>query len=287
MAASKLVLFLDWDETISAHDTLACIAPPDGTHAGPHFGWYGDEYKRDLEEHERQFDRPRDTLDGQLAFLDSLDDVELRSQARIEDGGLFKGFDPEQMDERARRQVTLRNGWAEAAAKRLAAEEVEHHIISVGWSARFIRAALGQSTHPTTICANEVELDSDTKRGTGRLTKSNDVGAPGLSGIRVGSHKLREMKRLLNARSRDSIMVLYAGDSNTDLPCLLEADYGLLLGDAAGLKKTLERIGLSHLVSDTVDDWLQNKTKLVHVKDWVEGDRVLQACLSACNRNSR
>ena len=30
----KLILFIDWDETITSHDTLSLIAPPDDQHEG-------------------------------------------------------------------------------------------------------------------------------------------------------------------------------------------------------------------------------------------------------------
>lgn len=296
-----IVLFCDWDETITAHDTLALIAPPDGVHPGPPFASYGKAYMDDMAEHDRRWadDRAKHAqaattesrpssqvvrLSVQQAYLASFDIVELASQQRIEQGALFKGCDMEAIEARARQHVQWRDGWAEFAQQWLVGSapssssssvaarpngahrrRIKAHIISVGWSARFIAAGLRDSCTPASICANEVDVDAATGRGTGKLTKSRDAVAAaaagsaaavspavapaevGRCGIRVAQHKVREMRRILAAlpHARQNPLVVYAGDSPTDLEALLEADVGLVLGGKESLRKVLvDEIGM-------------------------------------------
>lgn len=271
-----MLLLLDWDETISAVDTLAHIAPPSGTQlAGPDLAAYTDAYLADLEAHARSHP-PATTVEAQLEHLEALDAVELKSQERIETGGLFRGANAEAIIDRAK-DVPLRHGWEAVFAPWLKdhAESIETHVISVGWSAAFIRARLGLPESslppniPLTICANEVEVDPKTGLCTGKLTKSADASPTGTSGIRTGLDKRREMRRIVSRSERERGKavgpVVYIGDSNTDLPCLLEADVGIVIGENASLRKTLDRLAIP-LVGSLADP--APKKQLVEAADW-------------------
>lgn len=248
----------------------------------------------DLTSHKSQHERPdqQDTIAAQLEFSQSLDEVELKSQKRIEEGGLFVDFDPVAMEERGRSQVILRSGFREMMA-RDHIRNLEHHIISVGWSARFIKAALKDSTSPTSICANEIEIDERTGKGTGRLTKSDDTGASeGHYGIRIAQHKVREMRRILASKERGEVMTVFAGDSGTDFAALLEADVGLILGDNKYLRGTLTRLGLDSHLSQSAEEWKDkrgtakqaSKPDLVFVGDWFKGVEIIETLLGECKK---
>jgi hypothetical protein len=310
-------MFMDWDETISAHDTLALIAPPDGQQQeGERFAWYGEAYMHDLQEHLRSWkeggcdattmllqEDVRDDLGhawtGYWNYLISLDAVELASQRRIEEGGLFVGFDPRAMTERAR-QVKLRPGWSDFAKKRLSGnqddDDDEWHVISVGWSAKFIEAALGfdagAMAPPRSICANEVELDDETKRGTGRLTKSRDSNDS--RGIRTAPHKLREMRRItMGRRKRDGQtkpFTVYFGDSPTDLGCMVEADVGVVMGGKQSMTQAITEAGLNtYLCDGNLDQRSECVAKaaacstnakvpcLITAQDWFEVEQFIDA----------
>jgi phosphoserine phosphatase len=77
-------------------------------------------------------------------------------------------------------------------------------------------------------------------KGTGMLTKSDE------EGICTGPDKLREMKKLVERRGgqNEDIITVYIGDSNTDLPCLLYADIGIIIGDGKSVIDTCERVGV-------------------------------------------
>jgi hypothetical protein len=137
----KLCIFTDWDETITSKDTLALIAPPDGSTGAPPFSWFGEYYMELMHDFENSFG-PRDTLERQLAFLDELRIVERKSVAMVEKRGLFKGVTIEELCGRTKK-VEFREGWKECAEK---VRRSEHTtlvaVVSVNWSAVFIEAAL-------------------------------------------------------------------------------------------------------------------------------------------------
>lgn len=244
-SSPQLHLFFDWDETITASDTLHLIAPPEDTQLhGPPFSSYTSAYLSDLSAFESSFGE-RSTWDAQLEFLAGIDAVERASVARVEQGGLFKGTSGAAMLERAERQVSFRAGWAAFytwLAEQVSAGAAVADIISVGWSSAFIRRAI-EHHQPTsgavigTVYANEVELDTD-GLGTGKLTKSTSEGA-----IRTAHDKLR----VLRAHQSSSEVSVYLGDSTTDLPCMLAAQYGLIVKPQA----EFEGASISKVIAQT------------------------------------
>ena len=136
-------------------------------------------------------------------------------------------------------------------------------ILSVGWSATFIKTALtSRGVHlddtNTPIVANEVEFD-ERDIGTGNLSKHEG----NTEGIRVANDKLREMRKMLaswratSSHSDNEELVVYVGDSETDLLCLLEADVGVIM-HSQGMVDKCEKMGLE--VKPGLDD-LQPRRK--------------------------
>src|SRR5277367_4768633 len=79
----------------------------------------------------------------------------------------------------------------------------------------------------------------DEGKGTGKMTKE------GKMGICTGHDKLREMKTVLEKKSSSELIVtVYVGDSNTDLPCLLHADIGIIIGEGKSVIETCNRVGI-------------------------------------------
>jgi hypothetical protein len=81
-----------------------------------------------------------------MKFLEDMDQVERISVARVQDGGLFKGASQQDLLARAA-EVKLRDGWSEMLPF-LLRKDVDVHLVSVGWSAAFIREALSLSGLP-------------------------------------------------------------------------------------------------------------------------------------------
>src|SRR5436190_14702534 len=82
-------------------------------------------------------------------------------------------------------------------------------------------------------------MDAEGK-GTGIITKEDN------SGIFTGYDKLREMKKVIEQYAiSDPYITVYVGDSNTDLPCLLYADIGIVIGNGTNLIETCNRVGIN------------------------------------------
>ena len=171
--ASRLPLwiFVDWDETITSEDTLKLIAPPESSErdAPPPISFFGDYYNTLLQEHAQSFG-PRDSLERQLEYLDSVGVVERASIRNVEEFGVFKGLREADICERAQ-HVKFREGWKEFTEEAAKRGDVQlKAIISVNWSTIFIRSAL-QKIHDEgfmtqiAIHANVYIYISNEKRG--------------------------------------------------------------------------------------------------------------------------
>jgi len=191
MSRPNLLIFCDWDETITAEDTLALIPNPDSSEpdAPPPFSYFSKYYLNLLAEHEKEIG-PRDTLERQLEYLDSLGSVERKSVTRVEEKGLFKGVKEDDIRQRAE-HVKFRDGWkrfGEELEKSAYAKFVA--VISVNWSSMFIETALRRVHHDDfmrqlIIRANVVSLFSAPNertlrwilkgRGLGRLRRATEM----------------------------------------------------------------------------------------------------------------
>ncbi|GAC76882.1 uncharacterized conserved protein [Moesziomyces antarcticus T-34] len=278
---AALQLFIDWDETITATDTLSLIAPPEGEQEhGPAFSHYTEAYLSDLKAYETSFGE-RNTWDRQLEFLAEMDSVEVESVTRVQDGGLFKGVTRASLLERAQK-VEFRTGWQDFYAWLGEHRDVVAEIISVGWSAAFIRQAI-ESHSPTSdpvireVWANEVEMDDGV--GTGALTKAADTH------IRTAHDKMRVMNQ------RATATTVFIGDSTTDLPSMLSAHYGIVMKNMADFKDSsinrciqTTKPPLTKLYTDHTEflDQIasieaEKRGVLVRVDDWIQALAVIQA----------
>ena len=253
-AKPTLCIFSDWDETITNHDTLSLIAPPDSSdlNGPPPLSYFSEYYSNLIAAHKRWFGA-RDTLERQLNYLGSLTPVEKASIEKIEENGLFKGVRGAEICKRAQ-QVQFREGWNEFTEYVTGKNHVRlMGILSVNWSKLFINCAL-RRIHDDAFMAQieiwanvclledmadlqEVEMDSDGK-GTGIISKGDE-------GIYTGYDKWRKMKRAIAERpTSDSITMVYVGDSDTDLPCLLYAEIGIIMGEGSSLIETCNAVGI-------------------------------------------
>lgn len=106
-------------------------------------------------------------------------------------------------------------------------------------------------------------------KGTGKLTKAEE------QGIRTGADKLREMQKVITKnRVKEEVVTVYIGDSNTDLPCLLEADIGIIIGDGKSIIETCRRVGINVEDGEQIElkgvtkEKDEKKRKLYHFKGW-------------------
>lgn len=248
---------VDWDETITEEDTMAILSH--ATKDPARWPEFVDAYMADLEEQERAFGE-RETLAAHFEFLGSLGPVEMKSVRRIEQSGVFRGITHGAIRDAADR-VVLRDGF-ETFCENLASG-IMREILSVNWSDEFIRHALDGKVEVSlwTITANHIYFGEDGS-ATGKVSKDQE------GGLRTGLDKLGHLERrkasVRETQGGDKLLV-YIGDSNTDLPCLLEADIGIVFGNNTSLQKNLDKYGIE------VRPW----TKVDRTVPYVKTDRTL------------
>lgn len=107
-------------------------------------------------------------------------------------------------------------------------------------------------------------MDSDGK-GTGKIKRDD-------GGICTGYDKLREMKKLIaECATPHSFIMVYVGDSIIDLPCLVHADIGIIMGSGSSLIEICERVGVnveSGQLLRKIDPQEKGVTSLYHFNDW-------------------
>lgn len=191
----RLNLYLDWDGTITESDTLSVVASigyrcqaQRQRHVTP-WSEIVESYMVELKAHESHYvpeTAQRTTAEQELLYLASLAEVENRSVRRVENSRLYEGVTLEDLDRTAaeavaKGEVAIRRGWEDLLSL-LASDQGDRigklEIISVNWSARFLRACLVahhllsstapksdamtdlERRHPlsgTVIAANEIE----------------------------------------------------------------------------------------------------------------------------------
>lgn len=278
MASVPLHLIVDWDGTATRNDTLHFLgkicadsahhrsikqddAPPTATSWDDVVKAYIDDFTDHVSSYKPKKSQ-RTTIAEEKAWLASLEVVESRSVHRVEDAGIFKGVTAEGVKNGAVKAVQsgdleLRDGWSA-----LLSQGIKTTILSVNWSATFIREclraaaarehdseALLQAVDSITILANEIDGLNDSDGSSGLL----NLARPGLDGekggIRTSADKLANMPTPVKFGGEE--LVVYVGDSATDFEALLAADVGICIRDeeepSSGQKElaeTLTRIGV-------------------------------------------
>lgn len=231
------LLATDWDESITSKDTLRMVgqaAYDSKPHFTPTWDHFESEYMRDYTDYCK--DKRRETLAQEEAFLRGITDVEYNSVKRVESSGLFKDVPLSALHKQAE-QVPIRKGWWNLCA-RLHSRGVPIVVISVNWSAQFIRRVFElRGYNNVQIYANEITMDQN-NQGTGKLTQGPQV--------RTAQDKANVIQSLRETYNIDSKKLCYVGDSNTDLLALKEADIGIIIHKAK-LLESCERLGLKQL----------------------------------------
>jgi len=245
----RLHLLLDFDETLTVHDTIGIFAhtfyrhlsPPPSTPWSAITSAYGSDHAALV----AQFPpaSTRTCIAAELRFLDSLRPVEERSIRRIEQARIFNGLPISCVGEEAGCTVQLRPGAGDLLA--CGKEWGRVDVVSVNWSSVWIRGALGEGAVGVGVRCNELLVDGG-EGGGGGITNGG-LSRPGVwtAGDKVGvvEELVREERgRLGLGLGLAQTLVVYLGDSVTDLGCLLSADVGVVLGNR--LDSTCKRVGV-------------------------------------------
>lgn len=272
------LLLLDWDGTLTETSTLPLIASI-ATHPNihPSLPSLAAAYSADLKRHDdthRPANPHRTTLDHELTYLSSLHAVEKASIDRLEVSGIFENVRSDDIDGAAagcwgQGTVTLRSGWRRLVGNvQRQGQSGGVAIVSVAWSRRFIGTLLrvankgaggdGVAVADIAVVANEIV------GGGGGVLDRYFLGG---RGVWSADDKAAVMEGLVGAflsSGGGRPVVVFIGDSVTDLACLVKADVGVcirdevLTGEQEVLREVLERVGVGCV---SIEDGLEEEDR--------------------------
>lgn len=303
-----LQLVLDFDGTFTRKDTMHLVAQAGYSHQSAPgresqptpWSEIVSAYMADFKAHANSYTpqaADRTSPNQEFAWLDGLEHIEESSFHRALDAGIFDHLTTAAMERAGKSalhdgHLQLRSGWHELATR------IRRHnttcltvqppirILSVNWSAAFIKGVIQQASderqmsepllQARDIYANEMPSIVEEQ------ISSCGNGYPSTSGdrtIRTSGAKaslLHEFRRSTDDKGRSLLM--YVGDSATDLGCLLNADFGIVVQDdpmASGqqeLAETCQRIGVSiYPIAEALNQPGNDcETKLWSIRDFSE-----------------
>ncbi|KAL5562012.1 hypothetical protein UlMin_031759 [Ulmus minor] len=110
------------------------------------------------------------------------------------------------------------------------------HILSYSWCGDFIQSAFYSDSNAAFVSILSNELVYDGNITTGRIYKN----------LETPMQKVQEIKDNLKEFEKDDFHVtVYIGHSAPDLPCLIEANIGIVIGSDSCLRKLATHLGVS------------------------------------------
>ncbi|KAK4540286.1 hypothetical protein LTR36_009598 [Oleoguttula mirabilis] len=256
-------LILDWDGTLTKKDTLSILGnlpkARDARLGIPHtpsHHWNDDflkPYMDDYGRHKQSSSLYPTAADPEKysQWLASLRTVEYNSAERVSDSGFFCGVNEIDVTTVAHEaldagEMQLRNGWLDLFNMFLPAASPplgsRISILSVNWSATFIRSSLrqaaarylqdGDGRQQLMVYVGGMEIQANEIEGLGSVERGSSGRLVGT--VRTAADKLqhRPIVRKPGHASERPIDV-YVGDSATDYECLRHATIGIWLCDCA------------------------------------------------------
>lgn len=146
-------------------------------------------------------------------------------------------------------------------------------VVSVNWSAEFIGYSFNDSIPEKNIYANHL------------------LGKNGLSNGKIGKEMIssfdkKSVMQMLLAKKEIPGASIFVGDAITDLLCLIEADFGVIIGDSKSLLKTASTFGIDViplaevLQNNAFGDKIMNNCKrcptLLKANSWYEIEELVR-----------
>jgi 2-hydroxy-3-keto-5-methylthiopentenyl-1-phosphate phosphatase len=297
---------LDWDGTITKKDTLNTLVSiaastkpdfPTQEHWQRVSKAYMDDYTSTLQDLAPNNNLSK-TLEEEKALLQNLKAVEQRSLHRVASSSIFSGLTKDALEEGAAQAITsedveLRSGFTSfyqaiqsqsrspsPSRPRSPRPESQSHnltILSVNWSRHFIASCLsasGISLQEDRILSNELSNLASGYPSSGYIMSADPSSSPDSTIVSSGDKFLRlEALRKNNTKEMRPKMLVYVGDSWTDIECLVAADLGICVRDEEmgssqrQLAEALERLGVKCV---TLSEWKEGKGNIAWVRDFAE-----------------
>ncbi|KAJ2374333.1 hypothetical protein H4S02_008578, partial [Coemansia sp. RSA 2611] len=267
-----MALALDFDQTLTTTDTLSAIAAiAKRKHADSReFSWFTKQYLADYAAHESRWAQltanravSRDLLNR---YLESVRPVEAASLDRMSQHGLLAGLTRADLYTGGR-LVQLRPNAADVVGQFLHTRGCHVCVVSVNWSADFIRGALdasGVDSKLIRVYCNDLDFDTSTGVSSGKVRPRLVVAGDKVAAIAKFKNEIRQ-------QCGGDPLLVYAGDSLTDLPALLLADIGLLVGQSSRVTRWCHQLGVEFGKPRTSE----GNRILYRLHDWASAPRLI------------
>ncbi|KAJ2615734.1 hypothetical protein H4S08_001092 [Coemansia sp. RSA 1365] len=277
-----LVLALDFDQTLTTTDTLHLVA---STARQKHperlgFQWFTDKYMEDYDTFKNKWNPiiTKHTEEKSVStalldqYLEAQRAVEEASLARLSQHAILAGTSRQEFADGGR-SVQFQPDAAKVINHFLRFPECHICVVSVNWSEDFIRGALEANgvkvSNRLPIYCNNPEFDHKTGLST-------NVIHPRLVAARDKTEVIAKVKNKIALQHRAEPIVVYIGDSLTDLPSLLLADAGFLVGQSDSVCKWCRLLGIEF---DSPRPTEGNKV-LYHLHDWSKAQHIIDQLVS-------
>ena len=288
LSAHPKIFIFDFDGTMTTQDTIATVAKIGISAGGQDLNAVWDsivtKYTQDYSKHVKDYDHSkgqRQTLEEEIMFCRSLQNIEQRSFTRVSQSGLFKGISETTWDKSAQEavkngNVVIRNGFVELV-ERIHTDGGVWSIVSVNFSVRFIRGILSSVGKDLRPVCNAILANQPSEQGELQGLRVDGKGAYHPKRlITTSNDKLAAMKETMRPYKDTAWGVVYIGDSGTDIECLMdEGVIGIVMSDngQSRLIRTLRRlkVGVVHIA-----DFEVNKRAIYWARDFTD---VMQSSL--------
>ncbi|KAG9307763.1 hypothetical protein G9A89_023328 [Geosiphon pyriformis] len=269
------LLVVDFDDTITQHDALSllidtCPRMQDSckNECPPPWSYFTELFFKERADHVQLWlkSHPHETIDDYFKLLGSIEKVEEKSIKRIEKYNCLSGVHVAQLIQQGSK-IKKRPGTAEVLKRFLAKNSPGSlYVISANWSRDLILGCLQEvdGINRNVIMSNDLIFVESFS--TGKLERK----------VLSALDKLEIFKSLTVPPGKLSV---YVGDSENDLPCILAADIGIIMGNNVSLMRTCKKYGIEiidglsgkQLIQVSEDkNALGSSKKLYRVQDWLE-----------------
>jgi 2-hydroxy-3-keto-5-methylthiopentenyl-1-phosphate phosphatase len=275
---------LDWDGTMTKKDTLdtlVSISASNKPDFPTQYHWqrvskaYMDDYTSTLQDLALNDNLPK-TIEDEKALLQKLKAVEQRSLDRVGESGIFSGLTKKALEEGVQKaidekDVELRNGFTEFHH---AVQSEDLTLLSVNWSRHFISSCLsasGISIPEESILSNELSNLASGHASTGYIMSADLTSAPDGT-IVSSSDKLQHLEDLRKKNMRTKMLV-YVGDSWTDIECLVAVDLGICIRDeemGSSQRQLAEALTRLEVNCVRLSEWKKEEGGVAWVRDFAE-----------------
>ncbi len=199
----------------------------------------------------------RTTLAQEVAWLRSLLPIEEASARRARDAGIFDGLRRTDVDNAARGavrhdEIIFRRGWLELFSQVFRHNALLHtevsaaEIVSVNWSTWFIKCCVAHAAAESDIVgpppgrgleweelASYSQVTANEIQSIAAEIAASDLSVRPTGPIRTSSDKLNVVNASRKRYEQEKVLpiLIYIGDSCTDLECLLAANVGICIRD--------------------------------------------------------